>query len=253
MDKRPDTHTLLQEVLQAWKPPTAIKEDEDTENESSDFDSSDSDQNSDGSDQERDGDESSDSAEGGDAESGYQGTMESAAGGAGTKRSFKEWAQEQINISIGGVANQQEGETDTSHPRTTHIEEVAAYQALLGPEVKRRKLEDGSASRTHGPLGEQLNVPLTPFAKAVQALKHRTLTHIKVPRSDEVREARLLLPVAAEEQTIMETVLLNPVVIICGETGSGKTTQIPQFLYEAGYGSPGTGQSTASLAKVECD
>ncbi|MED6184740.1 ATP-dependent RNA helicase DEAH13 [Stylosanthes scabra] len=26
-------------------------------------------------------------------------------------------------------------------------------------------------------------------------------------------------------------------VIICGETGCGKTTQVPQFLYEAGYGS----------------
>uniref|UniRef100_A0A671TKL1 RNA helicase n=1 Tax=Sparus aurata TaxID=8175 RepID=A0A671TKL1_SPAAU len=31
--------------------------------------------------------------------------------------------------------------------------------------------------------------------------------------------------------------LENPCVVICGETGSGKTTQVPQFLYEAGYAS----------------
>ncbi|XGW17265.1 hypothetical protein V3C99_002123 [Haemonchus contortus] len=37
----------------------------------------------------------------------------------------------------------------------------------------------------------------------------------------------------------METINENIVTIICGETGSGKTTQIPQFLYEAGYASNG--------------
>ena len=36
----------------------------------------------------------------------------------------------------------------------------------------------------------------------------------------------------------METIQENPITILCGETGSGKTTQIPQFLYEAGYGNP---------------
>jgi ATP-dependent RNA helicase DHX37/DHR1 len=35
----------------------------------------------------------------------------------------------------------------------------------------------------------------------------------------------------------METIRANPVTILCGETGSGKTTQLPQFLYEAGFGS----------------
>ncbi|RUP51406.1 P-loop containing nucleoside triphosphate hydrolase protein [Jimgerdemannia flammicorona] len=42
----------------------------------------------------------------------------------------------------------------------------------------------------------------------------------------------------AYELTIMEAINNNAVVIICGETGSGKTTQVPQFLYEAGYSHP---------------
>lgn len=43
----------------------------------------------------------------------------------------------------------------------------------------------------------------------------------------------------------MEAVAEHPVVIVCGETGSGKTTQVPQFLYEAGYSRwAGAGSST---------
>ena len=61
-----------------------------------------------------------------------------------------------------------------------------------------------------------------------------------MPRPEEIQTARLALPVVAEEQRIMEAIHRNPVVVICGETGSGKTTQVPQFLYEAGYGSPGS-------------
>jgi hypothetical protein len=38
------------------------------------------------------------------------------------------------------------------------------------------------------------------------------------------------------EQEVMEAVGRHDVVLLCGETGSGKTTQVPQFLYEAGYG-----------------
>lgn len=36
---------------------------------------------------------------------------------------------------------------------------------------------------------------------------------------------------------VMETIMDNDVCVLCGETGSGKTTQVPQFLYEAGFGS----------------
>ena len=36
----------------------------------------------------------------------------------------------------------------------------------------------------------------------------------------------------------MEAIYYNPVAIVWGATGSGKTTQVPQFLLEAGYGDP---------------
>uniref|UniRef100_A0A8C5B0M6 Activating signal cointegrator 1 complex subunit 3 n=1 Tax=Gadus morhua TaxID=8049 RepID=A0A8C5B0M6_GADMO len=60
---------------------------------------------------------------------------------------------------------------------------------------------------------------------------------VPVDRMPEIQEARLRLPVLAEEQVIMEAVRENPCIVLCGETGSGKTTQMPQFLYEAGYAS----------------
>ncbi|KAF9945242.1 putative ATP-dependent RNA helicase DHR1, partial [Mortierella alpina] len=62
--------------------------------------------------------------------------------------------------------------------------------------------------------------------------------HVHVDRDPEIQEMRLKLPVCTEEQHIMESIIYNDVVIIKGETGSGKTTQVPQFLYEAGYGNP---------------
>ncbi|KFA62110.1 hypothetical protein S40285_01700 [Stachybotrys chlorohalonatus IBT 40285] len=68
----------------------------------------------------------------------------------------------------------------------------------------------------------------------------RKVYSVTVTRTPEVQEARLKLPVVAEEQRLMEAIHNHDIVVICGSTGSGKTTQIPQFLYEAGYGSPGS-------------
>ncbi len=59
---------------------------------------------------------------------------------------------------------------------------------------------------------------------------------VPVERDSFIQEQRAQLPIFAEEQSIMEAIRGNPVVIICGATGSGKTTQVPQFLFEAGFG-----------------
>ena len=47
------------------------------------------------------------------------------------------------------------------------------------------------------------------------------------------------LPVVARREEIARAVTDHPVVIVCGETGSGKTTQLPKILLELGRGVAG--------------
>ena len=43
------------------------------------------------------------------------------------------------------------------------------------------------------------------------------------------------LPVYAQKERILETLKNNQVIVVQSPTGSGKTTQIPVILHEAGY------------------
>ena len=55
-----------------------------------------------------------------------------------------------------------------------------------------------------------------------------------VSRPDEIENRRKDLPIVMMEQEIMEAINENSTVIICGETGCGKTTQVPQvWLFDA--------------------
>ena len=47
------------------------------------------------------------------------------------------------------------------------------------------------------------------------------------------------LPVYEQKQKILDCLEKNQVVIVESPTGSGKTTQIPVILYEAGYAQSG--------------
>lgn len=57
-------------------------------------------------------------------------------------------------------------------------------------------------------------------------------------RSEDIQLGRVELPIFQEESSIMEAIRMFPILLLTGETGSGKTTQVPQFLYENGYSSP---------------
>lgn len=64
--------------------------------------------------------------------------------------------------------------------------------------------------------------------------KEPELTEYQKKRMD-IEETKKSLPVFPFRDDLIEAINEHQVLIIEGETGSGKTTQIPQYLYEAGF------------------
>ncbi|KAL1985613.1 hypothetical protein VTN96DRAFT_7593 [Rasamsonia emersonii] len=58
-------------------------------------------------------------------------------------------------------------------------------------------------------------------------------------KSKTLREQREYLPAFAVREELLRVIRDNQVIVVVGETGSGKTTQLTQFLYEDGYGKYG--------------
>jgi pre-mRNA-splicing factor ATP-dependent RNA helicase DHX16 len=50
-----------------------------------------------------------------------------------------------------------------------------------------------------------------------------------------IQEVRNSLPVFEHRDDLLQAIFDHPVLIVSAETGSGKTTQIPQYLHEAGF------------------
>lgn len=50
-----------------------------------------------------------------------------------------------------------------------------------------------------------------------------------------IKEQRESLPIFKLKEQLLKAIKENQILIVVGETGSGKTTQITQYLAEAGY------------------
>lgn len=72
-------------------------------------------------------------------------------------------------------------------------------------------------------------------SRAINKLTNRPYSH----RYYDILGVRRTLPVYESRDTIIDAVRNNNVVVLEGETGSGKTTQVPQFLVEEGFASDG--------------
>eukprot|EP01084_Bolivina_argentea_P088778 160289_1 len=100
---------------------------------------------------------------------------------------------------------------------------------------QRRKTFGGLKSKTMMELQQFLECDSDDETLVINSMKRKRKFTVKVNRLNDIIESRMELPIIGEEYRIMECINNNDVVLICGETGSGKSTQVPQFLYEAGY------------------
>ncbi|CAH0595090.1 unnamed protein product [Chrysodeixis includens] len=131
---------------------------------------------------------------------------------------------EEIN---GQDANEESTENGPKNDETAEIIEVKDETGKTDevPESNNKKTKNASKNDTKA---TEVKVEKKPL------LDHPTV-NVQVKRDPKIQVARLKLPILGEEQRIMELINENEFLIVAGETGSGKTTQIPQFLYEAGY------------------
>ena len=92
-------------------------------------------------------------------------------------------------------------------------------------------------------LGGSYEVPSQQPLNDIPTFEYSTAradTFIGHEDSDASRQINTVdLPVHAQKNAFISSVRENQVVIVIGETGSGKTTQLPQFLHQAGFSKNG--------------
>ena len=53
-----------------------------------------------------------------------------------------------------------------------------------------------------------------------------------IPEINFINSMQKELPIYSKEDEILKSIEQNKVTLICGDTGCGKTTQVPQMIYK---------------------
>lgn len=69
--------------------------------------------------------------------------------------------------------------------------------------------------------------------------ERKAAAEAKLSERERIRTSREALPAYAYRQQFLDAVYKHQVLIIVAETGAGKTTQLPQYLLEEGFGKAG--------------
>ncbi len=106
-----------------------------------------------------------------------------------------------------------------------HSSQPSQPDATNSTAAPRRR--PASHQRNHGRRQHKNQAAPRPFTPAQLSQRAASLPTITYPAQ---------LPVSARQEEIAAAILANQVVIVAGETGSGKTTQIPKICLDLGRG-----------------
>ncbi|MED6278073.1 Pre-mRNA-splicing factor ATP-dependent RNA helicase PRP16 [Characodon lateralis] len=84
-------------------------------------------------------------------------------------------------------------------------------------------------------VGEDGKVDYRADQKFAEHMKEKSEASSDFAKKKSILEQRQYLPIFAVRQQLLNIIRDNSIVIVVGETGSGKTTQLTQYLHEDGY------------------
>ena len=134
-------------------------------------------------------------------------------------------------MSMSSSSSDEEEITNTKENNTTANKPQSLINGMIPQEFLNKLLEEKRHQRELEELSE-INQYLLGNNNLYIPSKNSSIV---IERTPQIIEQRSKLPIISQEHDIMYSINNSLVTIICGETGSGKSTQIPQFLYEKGY------------------
>ncbi|XP_039137619.1 pre-mRNA-splicing factor ATP-dependent RNA helicase DEAH7-like isoform X1 [Dioscorea cayenensis subsp. rotundata] len=101
---------------------------------------------------------------------------------------------------------------------------------ILGVEKTAEQVDADTAK-----VGEHGEVDFKEDAKFAQHMKEKGEAVSEFAKSRSIEQQRQYLPIFSVREELLQVVRENQVIVVVGETGSGKTTQLTQYLLEDGY------------------
>ncbi|GAA5869867.1 hypothetical protein JCM3774_000517 [Rhodotorula dairenensis] len=122
----------------------------------------------------------------------------------------------------------------TAQEEERYRERLKVYKAIAEPRSQEPPSRDPRGVRSEKTLVEAETVKprkeTTPeMAERIQQDIYQRQTW---PTYQEMLRQRANLPIASYRSTIMDTIENSQCVVLCGETGCGKSTQVPSFILE---------------------